>query len=71
MAAEDGLEVCSVERAGLNKLEETGFVLGAPRLERDGGEVFGSEDAGGCSVHIFLHSSMQRIFHQRSPRRQA
>ena len=42
-------------RPGLDELEEAGFVLGAAGLERDGGEMFGGENAGWLAFHLFLH----------------
>ena len=45
MTRDDGLKAGGVEHAGLDKLQEAGFVLGAAGLKRDGGEVFGGENA--------------------------
>ena len=70
MPGEDSLETHGVEHAGLNELEEPGFVLGPSGLERNSGKVFGGKDQGGRSVHVSDDSFLQRFFHQRASGRQ-
>jgi len=67
---EDGLKARGVECTRFDELEQAGFILGAPGLERDGGEVFGGEDAGGCAVHVSFHGFPQRFLNERSSGRQ-
>jgi hypothetical protein len=57
MAGKDGLKACGIQRARLDEFKQSGLVLGAPSLERDGGKVFGGEDPGPRSIHVFLPPS--------------
>src|SRR3989442_10261355 len=41
VAGDDGLEARGIQRAGLDELQQAGFVLGASSLERDGRKMFG------------------------------
>ena len=40
MLRQNGLEIRRIQCSGLDKLKEPGLVPGAPRLERDGCQVF-------------------------------
>ena len=52
MSGNDGLESRGIQSAGFDKMEEAGFVLRPAGLQRDGGEVFGGENASGHASHI-------------------
>jgi hypothetical protein len=61
MTGEDGLKARGLQRAGLDELEKARFVLGAPGLERDGGEVFRRKDTRQCPLHVFADRFPQRF----------
>src|SRR5205823_14505647 len=62
---EDGLKARAVERRSFEELEQAGLVLGAAGLERDGGQMFGGEDARGRASDILLDGLRQRFLDQR------
>lgn len=53
VSGKDVSKTRGVKRPGLDELEKPRFILGAPGLECDGGEVFGSEDTRRGSIHVF------------------
>ncbi len=60
------METVGIEGAGFNELEEPGFVLGPPCLERYRGEVFRSDDARRSAFDIRFARLGQCLFYQRT-----